>query len=180
MNTEEQIAEYLAKGYKAAQVASFCSVTPQYISELAKSEHFKELLRDKMATFQSERISTRYDDLEEVTLKQLKEEVASASVNDLTRILESISRIKHSNKQPPADSLRNPTLGVTLVFNSNNQPKLITDETNRIIAIGDNTMMPMPAKAVRDMFTKRIEAEDAEEIPTREQLAAISQTDLAA
>jgi hypothetical protein len=87
------------------------------------------------------------------------------------------------------DALRNPTMGLTLIFNSSNQPRVVTDATNRIVAIGDATMVPMPAKAVRDMFTKMQDAEVIENgtinttqdtLPTAAELKAITKEDLAA
>jgi len=190
MAKEDDIALYLAKGYKAAQVASFCEVSEEHISALIKTEGFKEKLRAEMIEHVDERIGNRYSDLEESTIKALKENITLAEISDLTRILESITRIKNSSKHVPVDALRNPTMGLTLIFNQNNQPELVTDGSNRVIAIGGTTMLPMPAKAVRDMFTRMEEAEigqdngqsneQTNQLPSREDIRAITKEDLAA
>lgn len=150
----DQIADYLAQGFKQTQVATFCGCTEQYISELVKDESFKELLREKMRVHVKSRIDTRYDLLEENTLKQLNGALETADVTQLTRVLESIARIKSANKVVPVGSLTNPTQGITLVFKSEHIPRLEVDEKNRVISIGDKTMLPMPAKAVKDVFAR--------------------------
>lgn len=168
----EQIADYLAQGFKAAKVAEFCGCSPEYISELFhKDEAFKILLREKMQEHMKTRLANRYDALEENILKELDSSIANSDVNDLTRMLEAIARIKNANRSivPPGHH-SNPTVGLTLVFRQENQPKLITDDKNRVISIGDKTMLPMPAKAVRDMFKERAANED--NTITIEQLAS--------
>jgi len=172
---KEQIADYLAQGYKAVQVAQFCGCTEQYISELLKEdERFKEILREKMREHIGTRLANRYDALEEKTLAEITNAINNnmLEVADLTRILESIARIKNANKSviPPGHH-SNPTVGLTLIFPAEQQPRLITDEKNRVISIGDKTMVPMPAKAVRDIFTKRAK-EEANDHVTIEQLAS--------
>lgn len=159
----EQIADLLAQGYKAVQVASMCGCSEAYISELLKeNEQFKERLREKMKEHIATRLATKYDQLEENTLKQLNIQVNNElDVDDLTRILEAVARIKNANKatQLPAGHYNNPTVGLTLIFPQQLQPKVITDDGNRVVSIGDRTMVPMPARAVKGMFEKLIEAE---------------------
>ncbi len=159
-----QIAEYLAQGYKASAVATMVGCSEAYISEIFKDDNeFRELLKSKMTEFTGERINNKYNQLEEATLKSLNQVVGSEmlDVNDLTRVLESIAKIKNANKATVAPAhYTNPTVGITLVFPEHNIPKLVTDDNNRVVAIGDKTMLPMPARAVRAAFTERMKKEN--------------------
>lgn len=155
----EQIAEFLSQGYRAAQVAEFCSCSEAYISELMKDESFKEILREKMRINVQARIETKYNDLEEMTLKELKGQIGMCDVNNLTTVLKSIAQIKASARRPIVDSYSNPTLGLTLVFPQQQVPSLVTDHQNRVVAIGERSMVPMPATAVRKLF-KQMDSEN--------------------
>ena len=169
----EQIADYLAQGYKAAQVAGMLGCSEAYISELYKTdEQFKNMLREKFKEHMQLRLVNKYDHLEERIIKEIDDSIANCDINDLTRVLEAIARIKNANKSiiPPGHH-SNPTIGLTLIVRQDNQPKLVTDDKNRVISIGDKTMLPMPAKAVRDMFKERAANEENNTI-TIEQLAS--------
>lgn len=151
---KDQIAELLAKGYTAAQVSSMLGCSEAYISELFKEEGFQEILKPLIVKYATERIDQRYDKLEEATIKQIQKRVNDdlVEMSDLTRVLESIARIRSAKKLPNANTYQNPTIGITLNFPAGSAPKLVTDDKSRVIAIGDRTMMPMPAKAVKHMF----------------------------
>lgn len=168
----EQIADLLAQGYKAVQVASMCSCSEAHISELLKEESFRETLRTKMREHVGVRLTSRYDALEENVLKELNDSIANCDAGDLVRVLEGIARIKNANKVAhPVNPFNNPTLGITLVFPQQNIPRLVTDDSNRVVAIGEKTMLPMPAKAVRKMF-EQFTKDNEDANLTIEQLAA--------
>lgn len=157
----EKIAALLAQNYKQATVASMVGCTPQYIAELMKDDSFKEQLRAALIEYTEVRLDNKYTELEENTIQELNQSIASADIGDLARVLESIARIRNSKKSPVIPgNLTNPTLGITLVFNAAQAPALVTDDKNRVIALGSSTMLPMPAKAVKDMFTKMDETHE--------------------
>lgn len=169
----EQIAEYLAQGHRPVKVAEMLGCSEQYISELFHTdETFKELLRGKMQEYVKERLDNKYARLEENTLKELETGIANCDVDKLVRVLEGIARIKNANRAVASPAhYNNPTLGLTLVFPQQNIPTLVTDDHNRVIAIGDKTMLPMPAKAVRDIFRKQMEEEPISNQLTLDKLA---------
>lgn len=154
MDRKEQIAEGLAKGMKAVDVASIAGVSPEYISELvATDEAFKELLRDKMIEFQDQRNDEKFKRLKEKTINAISENIATAELSEQIRVLESISRIENARKHSVLPgTYANPTIGVTLVFKESSIPKLVMDEKQRIVAIGETSVMPMTSAGVRKLF----------------------------
>lgn len=172
----DQIAEYLAQGYKPAQIAQMLGCSEAYISELFhKDAAFKEQLKELMVKYSTQRINNKYEQLEEATLAQINQVIKTdiLDVSDLTRVLEAIARIKNANKaniQAPSH-YTNPTIGITLNMPAQNNPEITVDTSNRIISIGTKTMLPMPAKAVRDVFQKRIRDEESEQELTLEKMA---------
>lgn len=159
---QDQIISLLAQGYKIPQVASMVGCSESYIRELFKeSESFQERLKAAMVEHRAERVEGKYDALEEATLKSLEDSIGMAEIGDLTKVLESISRIKNAKRVPMLNNLTHPTLGVTLNMPVQMNVNVQVNDKNQIVAIGDKTLMPMPAKAVRDDFRKRMEAEKA-------------------
>ena len=156
MDRKEQIAEGLAKGMKAVDVASIAGCTPEYISELvATDEGFKELLRNQMVKYQDERNDEKFKRLKEKTINAISENIGTAELSDQVRVLESISRIENARKQSVLPgTYANPTIGVTLVFKEASIPKLVMDDKQRIIAIGDTSVMPMTSGGVRKLFAE--------------------------
>lgn len=154
----EQIIEWLAQGYTQADTAKIVGVTPAVITEYLQDEGFKELLRAKMQEHTNKRLNTKYDALEERTLKKIQESIEMCEISDLTRVLESISRVKNANRvtnaQQQAGTYNNPTIGITLVMPQHQIPQVVTDERNQIIAIGSKSMAPMPASNVKTMFAE--------------------------
>lgn len=149
----EQIADYLAQGFKQIEVANMLGCEPSVISELINhDEGFKELLLEKKRQYTSTRIANKYDDIEEKTLNAIKEDLPMADMSEKVRVIEAISKIKHANKLPNAGTYTNPTAGITLVFPSSNVPEMRIDEQNRIISLGARTMEPMPIDKVRELF----------------------------
>jgi predicted transcriptional regulator len=150
----EQIADYLAQGMKQSEVANILGCEASVISELINhDESFKELFREKAKQYVSQRINTKYDDLEEKTLNQLKEAIAMApEVSDLVRILEAIARIKTVNKVQNLGTYTNPTVGIVINMPAGMAPNIQTDSNNRIITIGGKSMEAMPVAQVKDMF----------------------------
>lgn len=155
----EQIAEYLAQGLSQADVARILGCQPSTISEMVKTEGFQEMLAEKAKAHQETRLTKKYSDLEEKTLNALREDVPMADVGDKVRILESLSRIKNANRPVAANVYQNPTIGLTLVMPVQNVPKVITDSSNAVIAIGDRSLAPMPIAQVKQLF-KSMETED--------------------
>lgn len=165
----EQIADYLAQGYSQEQTAQIVGVSASTISEYVRDEGFKELLKEKGALYQDDRINKKYSALEEKVLNQLTEVAKNgfAEVSDLCKILDAVSRNKHKNL--PTGNLTNPTLGITLIMNTNSQPNVVLDNKNQVIEINGSTMKAMPIMQVKELFGKIERDEEKDKREKKEQ-----------
>jgi plasmid maintenance system antidote protein VapI len=163
---QEQIAEFLSQGMKASDVASVIGVQPSVISELINTdEGFRELLRQKIIANRQQRITTKYDTLEENTLKQLNDAVVTAEVSELTRVLESIAKIKAANKSVMfANVYQNPTQGVVLQFPQQVVQQITLNDNRQIVAIGEQNLAPMAISKVKDVFASMDKIKDLKEL----------------
>jgi predicted transcriptional regulator len=152
-----KIAEYIASGYSQEDTAKIIGVEPATISGYLKDEGFQELVKELSAKpeFRQNRISAKYERLEEKTLNSLGKIAGNelTDVSDLCKILDAVGRNKKNGFQP-ANGITNPTLGITLVFPNNILPQIQLDEQNRVIEIGGQSMRPMSMHNVKGMFAE--------------------------
>lgn len=156
----EQIAEFLAKGHKRSEIAQYVGCTTQNIDEYMGDESFRELVRAKLSTEREERMANKYNALEESTLKALHEQLALCETTDMINILHAIAKIRSANRPVLTNaSFAHPTVGITLIMPQQNLPRVITNDVNQVVAIGEQTLAPMPAANVREMFNGMIAQE---------------------
>jgi len=177
----DTIADYLAQGYKQAEVAKIVGVTDAVISEYLKDEGFKELLKEKGQKYVKGRLEIKYDALEEKVLNKLTSAAGSdfTAVSALVKILDAVSRNKHKNPIP-LNSMH-PTIGITLVMPVQANPEIVLDNKNQVVSIGERTMLPMTTHEVKNLFHtidmnkalgKKEEIEDVIEIEKDNNLGA--------
>lgn len=169
----EQAAEYLSQGYKQVQVAEMLGCSVSVINELIlHDEAFQTLLRDKVALVKQAKGIKALDELEEQTIKSIKQQVNEfTSLQDNLRVLETVTRVKAAQRgsQIFANNYTNPTVGITLVFNADNVPNIEYDQNNRIVKIGERSMTPMPVADVKQLFEQKRISHKGEDNDNREQ-----------
>lgn len=161
---KDQIIELLASGFSKEDVAKTIGCSIALIDETLQEPEALKSLTAKAKELQEDRVVKRYSDLEEAVLKEIHKEVKSGMVDipSMCRVLETVNKNKIANKQP-AGHFTNPTahLSVTLVLpNPAQAEKVIVDDKNQVVAIGNRNMAALPAMAVKKLFDKFAKGED--------------------
>lgn len=155
----QQLATQLAQGIKPTLVAKMHGIADSTLSELTKTPKFLEIFEPLKEQFTNTRLDKRYAELEEASLKELQSRVTSefVEVHQLTRILETLARVKQSKIPTPLGGLTNNglinlTQQVTLQLPDHAKSELVINEKGEIIAFGQRSLAPLQSSAVIDIF----------------------------
>jgi hypothetical protein len=172
---KQRIIYYLTQGLKEAQVASIVGCTPAYISNLVNSDQdFQQALEQKQqelattaatktqAEVEEDFVSSQYLALENQLLTHMSAMASSADFKELTRAVEVIGsrqekraerlarmRLPHMTPQQTNIAVLMLPAHTAAQF----QPKeVLLNEQKEIIAVGEQSMAPMSAQQVRNIF----------------------------
>lgn len=167
---KDQIAHWLARGFKADKVATIVGCTPAYISQLQTGdEEFPALLeKAKKAVERSKEEDAIEDDyvkLEASVVAQVKENLPFAEFGDLTRLMQTL--IQRKQKAPNGSIVSNITQNnntVVLQIPTAVAPEIMLNKQKEIIAIDGRTLAPMPSVGVRSLFKGIKDKREAETI----------------
>ena len=157
MIDQQQVATYLAQGFKPAKVAVMIGCAESTLSELIRTPKFQELYEPLKATYANERVEKKYNELEEYTLKKISEAIEFAEIPTLTKVLDSINRFRQT-KAPAApagitnQSLISITKNVTLQLPAHAKSNLVLNEQGEIISFGERSLAPLSSLAVQEIF----------------------------
>lgn len=157
-----RIMKYLADGVKPVDISTIVGCTPAYVSQLLKDEDFKAELEEYMQTHSSApdaedtRLTTRYVNIEHKLLSAMEGAMADAKLGEITRALEVVAKrqidVKTLNK-PVVPTTQVTMVSLTLPASSKiAAPKVIMNEAQEVIAIGNNVLAPMSSEGVKSMF----------------------------
>ena len=157
-----RIAEFLAQGIAAADVARIVGCTPAYLSQLASDEEFVAILTAKkeeyLASSEMDTIlEDSYTSLETKIVHQLSDSIATATVSELARTLEAVAKRRDSflKNRLPALAANNGNNNVTVVniaMPSYAIPSFQKNANNEIVAVDDKSLAPLPSSRVRELF----------------------------
>jgi hypothetical protein len=157
MIDQNQVATYLAQGFKPAKVAAMVGCSEPTLSELIRTEKFQQLYEPLKAQYANDRVDKAYGDLEEKALGKLKEAMEFAEIPMLTKVLDSINRYRQT-KLPQASagitnqSLISITKNITLQLPNHAKSNLVVNERGEIISFGDRSLAPLSSLAVQEVF----------------------------
>lgn len=164
---QHRIAGFLASGLKAAQVCQIVSVTPSYISQLLATEEFKEAVQAKAAelmggeaTDEDKLISDKYLAMEHKLLGQIEQTMQFAEFTQLVNALKVVGERQEKRAARKAGLV--PHNGTTIIQQTvqitvpaHALPEYQVSGQNEVIAVGDRTMAPMSASAVKQLFAAK-------------------------
>lgn len=160
----ERIASLLSAGIKPAQVATIVGVTPARIYQLLSDEKLQELIAIKQASIEKDdveevSISAKYAAAEHVLLNQIIEQAPTAEFRDLTSALRVVSERQEKMKARTLGTKAIPSQPVQVV--SIHLPShvlqhqdVVMTNNNEVIAIGEDTLAPLPSTAVTNLFSE--------------------------
>lgn len=170
------IIKYLAQGLMQEQVASIVGCTPGYISQLVKQQEVIEQIEYyKLQYTQSEKDKQEEEDqytrLAKKARLHLEDNMPYAEYKDVLKLLEILEKRKEvkiptqqTNIQQNVTILQVPAAAV---------PEFTVNSNNEVIGLGDQSLAPMSAQGVRQVFNdykakeeekKRQKEKEAEEV----------------
>ncbi len=167
---KDRIMKYLAAGVAAKDVCKICGITPSYISQLLADDNFKSELEEKItkmpASEEDTQLVTKYTAMEHKLLSAMDGALANAELPAITNALREIGRRAdqmHLRKNPvPVNGIAgiNGTVNnityVSLTLPAHqvrkNASNIVMNNAQEVIAIGNETLAPMPSSSVKAMF----------------------------
>lgn len=164
----DRIASLLASGIKPAQVATIIGVTPARISQLLSpetgSKELQNLIALKQASIEKEdieesSISAKYTAAEHTLINQIIEMAPASELRDITAALRVVSERQEKMKartlgtKAPASSVVQ-IVSVHLPSHALPTQDVTMTSQNEVIAIGEQTLAPLPATAVTNLFSE--------------------------
>lgn len=160
MAIRDRLINFLATGMTQEEAARTVGCDPSYVSQLLSTDDFvqdldqakKQLVKDA----QAEEQEARMNKLEDVLVNSLMQNAPFASFSEVTKAMEMLIRAKTA-KAMREGKIQGP------VFQQNNfinlslpqaaAPEIVLNTQKEIIAVGEKTLAPMPAKGVKNLFT---------------------------
>lgn len=175
----ERAAVLLASGLHPSQVATIIGCSPGRISQLLKEPSFQLLLSSKEAELSTKEqdieeiaLSNKYNATEHLLLSQIMQVAPGAELRDLTNALRVVAERQERMKartlgtKAPATSQVNMVVSVSLPSHALPKPVVERNSQNEVLAVGDQTLAPLPAKAVTALFEKMKKEENNESSPS--------------
>jgi transcriptional regulator with XRE-family HTH domain len=165
----QTLAGLIADGLVQAQVANLYDVSESYISQLASSEQFPELVEKARKARAAElgigtTLDSEYDRVELALLHKLKSSVTFLSKpGEIAAVLSRINAAKrrggplHNNAQQPASA------AVTLVMPGAIYNKLVLNANSEVVEVDGRVMRTMPSTALDGLVQERRENERTEQ-----------------
>lgn len=155
---KDQILEMLARGFKRGQLKEALGVSDSYISEVVSEN--TEKLEELKKKFVEERLDAKYTDIEESTLKQLKDSISMMETPLLLRTLEVVQKARQ--KAIPTAPINNFNITkVSLSLPASIQKSdLIVNSKAEIVGFGDQSLAALPSSALPQLFQKLKEKQD--------------------
>lgn len=176
MDKKTRIAQFLAQGFKPAQVASIVGVTPAYISQLAKEPGFAESYQLACSAVVSstdfaeeDRLNNKYLAAEHLLLDSLTGNAAMMDPRDQIKALEVVAT-RQEKRQDRLARLRMPERTATqnvinISLPQHALPELQINSDGEIVAIGQRLMAPMSSNGVKNLFSQMKENATIRAIP---------------
>lgn len=168
------IIKYLAQGLQQEQVASIVGCTPGYISRLVQQQDIIEQIEYyKLQYTQDEKDKQEEEDqytrLAKKARLHLEEHMPYAEYKDVLKLLEILERRKEvkvpqqqTNIQQNVTILQVPAAAV---------PEFTVNSNNEVIGLGDQSLAPMSAQGVRQVFNDYKAKEEAKKKELEKQKA---------
>lgn len=159
---KNRIMKYLADGVKPKDISTIVGCTPAYVSQLLADEDFRAELTELIATSsaapdaEDNKLTTKYVTMEHKLLGAMEAAMGDAKLGEITRALEVIAKrqtdVRAINKPAPvANNIQ--IVNLTLPASSKiSSPKVIMNEAQEVVAIGQDVLAPMSSEGVRSMF----------------------------
>jgi len=156
----DRIVSYASQGFSSTAIASMVNTSPEYVEQILQDPQYKSLIlteQQKFATLKADtELESSYTQLEKRILRQVTESLPFAEFRDLTRAMETLIRRKQQLSMHEHSSF---------VVNGNAQfntvvlsipraaaPEITLNSQREVIAIGNKSLAPMQAGAVRSLF----------------------------
>lgn len=159
---KNRIMRYLADGVKPANISTIVGCKPSYISQLLADEDFQAQLAELIEQTQAEpdieekSLTSKYVTMEHKLLASMEGALADAKLSEITRALEVVAKRQIDTKalNRPAPQTTNVTMvSLTLPATSRiHVPQVVMNETQEVVAIGNDVLAPMSSEGVKSMF----------------------------
>ena len=164
---QERAATFLAQGLKPGQVASIIGVTPSRIAQLAQEPQWPEIYAkacELYGTAPAERaamelLNSKYSALEAKIIDTIDSTVAMMEPRDQIKALDVVAT-RQEKMQARINAARAPqggaqqSLVVQINIPAHALPEYQINEKAEIISIGQQSMAPLSAEGVKQMFAK--------------------------
>lgn len=162
MTKTDRIAQYLAEGMTAAQIADIVDVTASMISQLQKDERFQAKVEAARSVVAKEppteeiMLNNKYHAMEHRLLKCMEHASENADLPAITSALRVVAERQDRLKQRaiPAQANQNLTI-VNIQVPAHAIPEIKMNSQNEVIAIGNRALAPMSSDGVRALFEQR-------------------------
>ncbi len=157
----DRVASLLASGLKPSQVATIVGASPGRISQLIATEEFQLQLSAKTALIDKEDIeekslTAKYLAAEHALIQQVMEMAPVAELRDVTAALRVVGerqeKMKARTLAPPSQITQQTFVSISLPSHAISRPSVERTSSNEITAIGGNTIAPLNALAVTNLF----------------------------
>lgn len=140
-----RLIDYLVAGATREQAATALGISASYISDLYASEEFQAKLTEKRSAVLDKRLETETTIREVETLAINKIKHSIGMIMDPMKILQvfkvvNSARLSQAIQQPVVST--SPVVALTLPISLVNN--FVIDSTNKIIALGDQTLVTLP------------------------------------
>jgi hypothetical protein len=156
---KDRIIAYLSQGFEQVQVVSMTGASAAYVSEIAK-EAAVEIAAEKekhKKHAEEQKIEEGYVRLETKIQKAMEQNLPFAEFADLTRAMGLL--LQRRQKPVPAGIVHdNRQQFIMLSVPHAAVPEFVLNERKEVIAVGNKSLAPLSAPAVRALFDKLAQA----------------------
>lgn len=163
MVDDNQIVEFLSKGFNQTQVAQICSCTQAYVNQVASARAEDIEVAKAVATIQKQEIDQSYDDLEELLLERLKVVLPyETNTQVLLRAVQVVNAAKrktepvHSPVAPGTTTINQAILVMPTRFVQapQAQPDIVINGNNEIVEIEGRPLINASSSAINNMLNQ--------------------------
>jgi len=153
---KDTIVAYIAQGFQASKVASILGCSEAYISEVQTEDWFPSALAEAKTKIKRNEDETKLEDdyikLESKVLTDIREQMPFADFKDLVRLTEVLIRRKQTAIPTGGIVFNQQNNTVLLQIPSAVAPEIVLNNKKEVVAIGNQTLAPMPIHGVRKLF----------------------------
>lgn len=173
----KKIATYLAQGLPAASIASIMGCSPGYLSQIVKEESFQLLLTEARLEIETESdeekpLNRKYDAVEHALLNRVLEMAPVEELRNVVGALRVVAERQENMRKRinPVPLPNSPINTIHQTFIQLNIPRHALPEIHmspikEVTAIGNQSLAPMSATGVKNLFNALKQEEQNNSIP---------------